>query len=849
MPAPPSPAVEPRASKDAAEQALNALLHRSTAVDWIYGSVVCLAVCMMAITLVRPQVHSAPMVGGTICAVMALAALALRNSRFGRSSTGIVSFVLSMYGVAVLLAHVNGLGIRTPSLNLGPVLLFVTACLVPTRVAVAMGFGAFTMVLTLVPATPPAQSPGVPTLTAVVLSSMFCLVLGGVMGVAVGRILRQTIAASAQAAQQHYQQIFSEQNQRTLRAVLDSSPYGIVLSDLPSGRIRLFNAAFARIIGRSEQDITGQTGPSLDVWADPAQREQVIDQVLKGQVYEAVMAIRRPDGSTVPVQGTAIGLDIDGVQHVMLMGRDLSEEQRRQVELQAVMDTAEAAIVVTQRGRLTSVSRRFEQLMGAEAGHAVGQSTALIVGGAESLLALHQQHAPALQRGEVVRTEHTIYRADGSTFEGRLTARLIHPGMRDGFSTVVLIEDITEQKHREQQLEKSREDALAASRSKTEFLARMSHELRTPLNGILGLAELAADPRGDEASRQEHLGLMQESGRAMAQLLSDILDISKIEAGRLELQPQVFELGPWLERIRASFIWSVESKGLRLQVQANDDAQGWVRADPVRLRQILVNYLANALKFTFHGEIVVVLSRPSAQHLRIEVRDTGMGIALDAQTRLFQPFEQTEQGPQQDGGTGLGLAICRELAQRMNGRVGLSSAVGEGSTFWAEVEVPPASATDEGLAFSDTPAVPDPAPLQGLRILLADDNRINQVVGLRMLERAGARVESALNGQEAVKAVQDAHAAGQPFDAVLMDVQMPIMDGVEATRCIRSLPEGQGLLIVAATAAALQEELDEALAQGMDAAITKPYDSAKLNATIVQALARVRSPARAPQRK
>ena len=431
------------------------------------------------------------------------------------------------------------------------------------------------------------------------------------------------------------------------------------------------------------------------------------------------------------------------------------------------------------------------------------------------------------------------------SFKSLFTGRLIHPGASDGFTTIFLIEDITAAKAHDQQLEKSREDALAASRAKTEFLARMSHELRTPLNGILGLAELAADPRGDEGTRQAHLGLMLESGRAMAQLLSDILDISKIEAGRLELQPEVFELGPWLERIRASFVWGVESKGLRLVVQASDEALGWVRADPVRLRQILVNYLANALKFTFQGEIVITLSRPSPQRLRIEVRDTGMGIAPEAQARLFRPFEQTVQGLRHDGSTGLGLAICRELAQRMSGRVGLSSAVGEGSTFWAEVDVQPASAGDEGLAPQGLPQAQAPLPLQGLHILLADDNRVNQVVGVRMLERAGALVKSAVNGQEAVEAVQKAHAAGEPFDAVLMDVQMPIMDGVEATRRLRGLPEGQGLLIVAATAAALQEELEEALTQGMDAAITKPYDSAKLVSTILQALS-MRSGAQLP---
>ncbi len=829
----------------AGERAFEEKLRQSTVVDWVYGGVICLGSALLGLILTMPHAYSAPHIGAVICFALVVAASILRKLDIGRSSTGIAGFVLTTYALVVLFAHHNGIGIRTPALNIGPVLLFMVACLAPVRVAVSVALGALLLVLSLVPSSPPIQVAHVPSQIAVAFSAVLSLLLGGILGIGIGRILRQTVAASVTLAHQHYQQVFSEQTHRTLRAVLEASPYGIVLSELPGGHIRLFNAAFARIMGGSEQETKGRSPDTLGAWTGPEQWARILNRVRQGEVFDELLEIRQTTGNTLPLQATAISLELDGVQHLMLMGRDISQEQRRQLELQAVMDTAEAAIMVIQRGSLVGVSRHFEQLMGIERSQALGQATALNVGGAQSLQALHELHALAPCSGEVVRMEHTIYRPDGSTFEGRLTTRLIHPGMRDGLSTVVLIEDITDQKRHEQQLEKSRENAVAASRAKSEFLARMSHELRTPLNGILGLAELAADPRGDEATRQVHLHLMLESGRGMAQLLSDILDISKIEAGRLELQPEVFELGPWLERIRASFVWGVESKGLRLLVQASDGALGWVRADPVRLRQILVNYLANALKFTFQGEIILALSRPDPHRLRIEVRDTGMGIPQESQPKLFRPFEQLLQGVQQEDSTGLGLVICKELAQRMNGRVGLNSTVGEGSTFWAEVAVEPAFAPATGTAAADPPSGIDQLPLQGLHILLADDNRVNQVVGVRMLERAGALVKSAVNGQEAVEAVQRAHAAGEPFDAVLMDVQMPVMDGVEATRIIRSLPEGQRLLIVAATAAALQEELNEALSHGMDAALTKPYDFVKLVATIQQAML-VRSSAQLP---
>ena len=364
----------------------------------------------------------------------------------------------------------------------------------------------------------------------------------------------------------------------------------------------------------------------------------------------------------------------------------------------------------------------------------------------------------------------------------------------------------------------------------------MSHEIRTPLNGVLGLAELAVDARLDEATRLEHLRMILESGRSLAQVLSDVLDLSKIEAGKLELQPEAFDLEPWLESIRSAFVWSVESKGLKLDVWAPQDSLGWVRADPVRLRQIVVNYLSNALKFTFQGQITVRLRRPAEGRLRLEVTDTGMGLDEASQAKLFQPFEQTALGARQVAATGLGLSICRELAQRMKGEVGVSSSLGHGSTFWAEVQVEPAQAPVRQAPAEQS----QPRPLEDLRILLADDNRINVVVGVRLLERAGAQVQTAEDGREALRAVELAHARGEPFDAVLMDVQMPVMDGLEATRAIRRLPAGDGLLIVAATAAAVQEDLDEALAQGMDATITKPYESAKIIATVRQGLQRLR---------
>ena len=385
------------------------------------------------------------------------------------------------------------------------------------------------------------------------------------------------------------------------------------------------------------------------------------------------------------------------------------------------------------------------------------------------------------------------------------------------------------------QLHQAREAAEAANRAKSTFLANTSHELRTPLNGVLGMARLARQPGLDGVRRQRYLDLMVDSAKSLADILSDTLDLAKIEAGKLVLDLQPFDLRAMLQATMTSYRPLADSTGLVLSLHVDDAVPGQVLGDALRVRQIVVNYLTNALKFTPQGAVQVRLTVAGEHRLRLAVQDTGVGLSPDVQGKLFTPFTQADASTtRRHGGTGLGLAICRELATRMDGEVGVTSDVGHGATFWAELRLPAVSAP---VALAPPP-VPESAQLCGRRALVVEDNPVNRILAVSLLENWGMVTAQAEDGREAVDAVARAEAAGQPYDIVLMDLQMPVMDGHAATRALRRLYNEAELPILALTAAALATEREKALATGMNDFLTKPVDPARLQAALLQHLGR-----------
>jgi CheY-like chemotaxis protein len=369
------------------------------------------------------------------------------------------------------------------------------------------------------------------------------------------------------------------------------------------------------------------------------------------------------------------------------------------------------------------------------------------------------------------------------------------------------------------------EAARQAAETKSQFLANMSHEIRTPMNGVLGVLHLLKS----ESLSDEGRKLLSEAlacGAMLAELLNDVMDFSKIEAGKLELSPEPIDLAAALEGVTGLLRSQAESKGLYLRGKIAPDI-AWADIDPVRLRQMLFNLIGNAVKFTAEGGVEVRMSarrEGPTRYLRVEIQDTGIGISQEAQARLFERFHQADGSTtRRFGGTGLGLAISRALATLMGGEVGLDSEPDQGSTFWFEILAPE---THARAAEVET----DTLWLDGLRVLVVEDNATNRLIATKMLENLGASVTTANDGALGVEAVKIC-----AYDLIFMDIQMPVMDGVEATGVIRALGGPVSRIpIIAMTANALSHQRAEYLAVGMDGVVPKPLSPAALLAELAR---------------
>ncbi|RSZ60240.1 response regulator [Massilia atriviolacea] len=380
--------------------------------------------------------------------------------------------------------------------------------------------------------------------------------------------------------------------------------------------------------------------------------------------------------------------------------------------------------------------------------------------------------------------------------------------------------------------------AEAAVHAKNDFLANMSHEIRTPLNCILGMAALALEGAPD-ARQRNYLDKIGQSGQHVLSIVSEILDFCKMEAGKLQIEQLPLDMRSTIAEVAAGFVVMAREKGLALKVRIDDSVPERAVGDPLRIAQILGNYIGNAIKFTERGEVSIdaclVGTERERMRVRIEVRDSGIGLSPEEQQNLFQPFHQADSSTTRKyGGTGLGLAICRQLADMMDGTVGVTSARGVGSLFWFEVLVAaPAPTMLPELAPSRAQAgryeavERTMARLAGRRLLLAEDNPLNQELTRILVERAGATMALAGNGAEALVAL-----AGGDFDCVLMDVQMPVMDGLNAARHIRADARLNHLPIIAMTANAFKSNRDDCLAAGMDDFLVKPIEAGLFYRTV-----------------
>ena len=619
-----------------------------------------------------------------------------------------------------------------------------------------------------------------------------------------------------------------------LSHLFQTSPGCITLTEFASGRYVMVNPGFTRITGHAAQDVIGRTSRDIGIWADPADRERLLKAVdEQGSVTDLSAVCVTRAGARITLRMSAARFDMAGKSYLVINSDDVTETERARREHAAILQNAPVGIAFVRDGQLQTVNPALERMFGRAPGGLAGVALTALWPHAPDDAEVRRLAAQSAAQDSPLEFERELQRADGSAFWCRLLGQPVQAAHPADGGTLWIAQDITERRRVDQALANALVQAEAASRAKSAFLANTSHEIRTPLNGLLGLARMAQPPALDPALRQQYLAQLVDSAQSLGEVISDVLDLSKIEAGRLTLESVPFALRELVQAVHRNYLPLAQAKGLLLTLLVADEVPELVQGDAVRTRQVLVNFVTNAIKFTESGSVQIELGRDERGRVRLAVTDTGPGIAEATQRQLFRPFTQGDASTtRRYGGTGLGLSICRELVQLMGGEIGVRSAPGQGSRFWADL---PLAATEAPRPPSPPPE-PDPERVRGARVLMVEDNPVNMMISVAQLEQWGAQVGQASDGLQAIDAVKQAAQRGQPYDVVLMDLQMPRMGGHEAARALRQRFSASELPIIALTAAALVSERQQALQAGMNDFVTKPIDPQQLLRALATAL-------------
>lgn len=611
-----------------------------------------------------------------------------------------------------------------------------------------------------------------------------------------------------------------------------------------SGVVEYMSPSVQRLLGYAPEEIVGHPGSDFIHPDDfPRVQEAIRRDLADPAMPHAVeFRFRHRDGSWRILDALGQARVVHpGLYHIIVNSRDITERRRAEAALadserrhrEMIENASDLITVVGASGIVEYVSPSVQRLLGYTSSEIVGHTTFEFMPSEDAPQVQAAMLRALADPGIPQKVELRFRHRDGSwrVLEGLGQAR---PTASGTYHMIVNVRDVTNRKLAEErqqmllhELQAAREAAESATRAKSEFLANMSHEIRTPMHAVVGLTELLLESQLTEEQRRQ-LEMVRDSADVLLALLNDILDLSKIEAGHLTLETIPIDLPALVHSIADLLATTTRERGIVVRVDIGAGVPRYIRGDPTRLRQVLVNLLGNAIKFTNKGEVVVSVTFAGAHleatQVRFAVRDTGIGIPADKLGLLFKEFSQIDASTtRRYGGTGLGLAIASKLVYLMGGELKVTSEVGHGSEF--SFTIP--------LQFEGAPvpvagqALPE-ARTQ-LRILLAEDNAVNQEVALAMLHKRGHKVAVVANGKEAVDAIRQG-----TFDVVLMDIHMPEMDGFAATAAIRQLPGGAQLPIIALTADALDGEREHCLASGMSGYLAKPFQSRELFATVEQ---------------
>ena len=652
-------------------------------------------------------------------------------------------------------------------------------------------------------------------------------------------------------------------NEEKFHKAFHSSPAAMSLSTAQEGRFLDVNAEYLKMIERDREEVLGHTSLELGVWADPEQRATMVAQLrLQGTVRSAELEIRTKSGSIRHILWSAEEVFIDGQSCLLGTALDITERKqaeaaRRDAETRyrLLFERSPDGIVIVDPA--TARILEFNETAHRQLGYSREEFAGLSIADIEAL------ESPEDIQARIARVMHE----GRNEFDTRQRTR--HGDIRHVHVTAQFTEmlgrpvyhcvwrDITRRKQAEEELRAAivelqqaaarsaelAERAEAANRAKSEFLANMSHEIRTPMTAILGHTEMLSTEELSPSEQAESLRTIQRSGEALLGIINDILDLSRIEADRLPLYKTDCALQQILDEVMAVAKITAAKKGLRLQVTYRLPMPVTIHTDPARLRQILVNLVGNAVKFTERGDVGLSVccsrSREGTAQIQFVVSDTGMGIPADKLQEIFQPFQQVDGShTRRFGGVGLGLSICQRLAQALAGRIEVVSELGRGSTFTLTVEggpwreSPGRMASDSPTVGASTNSVPTPV-LQG-RVLLVEDDPSVQVVIRHLLRKLNLEVEVAADGQLACQLAAQSRSDGRPYALILMDVQLPQLDGLAATRWLRT--QGWSGPIVALTAYAMVGDRERCLAAGCDDYLSKPISPSLLREVVQQHL-------------
>ncbi|MFB2833514.1 PAS domain S-box protein [Floridanema evergladense] len=624
-------------------------------------------------------------------------------------------------------------------------------------------------------------------------------------------------------------------------------PDAIVITNPSNGLMIEVNDAFPKIIGYTRQEALCKTTLELNIWVNPEQRFQLIEKVLNGEsVRDREVLFRRKSGEIFTALISIELINIGDWQRSIFVIRDISDRKRAEDALQeserkyhSIFDHAtEGIFQTTIDGVFISANPALAQIYGYDSPESLMENL-----NAKQLyvnLTSRERFIEKLEKqGILLEFEAQIYRQDGSIIWISENARAVRDKLGNLLYYEGTVKDITLRKETEEalrksemQLQQAKEAAEAANQAKSQFLANMSHELRTPLNAILGFTQLMAKNPAFACGTKE-LDIISRSGEHLLSLINDVLDMSKIEAGKITLNENWFDLYDLLDTLEEMLQLKAKAKGLRLVCVRSPEVPQYIKTDENKLRQVILNLLGNAIKFTQEGRVTLQTSNKkldkSSSLITFEIEDTGAGIADNEIEKLFDPFVQTETGRRCQQGTGLGLAISRKFVQLMGGDIIVKSKLNEGSNFKFDIQVNVGELAD----ISNKKVIQKViklAPNQPkYRILIVDEVEDNRLLLHQLLAPLGFEIKEAENGLEAVNQWEK----WQP-NLIWMDMRMPVMDGYEATKKIKSQPEGQDTIIIAVTASALEEDRSLVLAAGCNDFVRKPFR----DATIWEAMAK-----------